>query len=163
MAQLAEMRRLYSEESLTLQEIADLYGMTKQAVRDRFVRHGVQLIKNRQHKIKQTVDRELLIKLYVAEERPLDVIYKRLRISNRILMHELKRHGIAIRSFARLRTLYSEHYELMTELKVGDQMSVLFQQDRKDYTPMYKKADRLGIKISITRINKESLLVTRIE
>jgi predicted DNA-binding protein YlxM (UPF0122 family) len=162
LAQLAEMQRLYTKENLTLQEIGDLYGITKQAVRDRFLRHGVQTIRKRPHKMKKPISRETLVQLYVTEEQRIDVIAKQLHISSNTLWRELKKHDIKTRIFAVVRTRHWELIGLMTELEVGNKMSVLSRQGEDDYTYIYKKAKQIGIDISIKQVNKKSLLITRV-
>lgn len=42
-------------------------------------------------------------------------------------------------------------------------MIVTIQQNRKDYSYIYKKAVQIGIRISVSRIDKEKLRVTRTE
>lgn len=160
-AQFAEMQRLYFEEKLSLAAIGKIYGITRQAVRDRFVSKGIDLIKSRPHQINKIVDREALIQLYITEKRTIREILRQLDISERILIRELKRHGIEIRSFADLRTRYPP--PLLNKLDIGEKMIVPFEQGRKDYGYIYKKAEQIGIKISVSRVDAEKLQVTRIK
>ncbi len=158
-AALAEMRRLYFEESLTLQEIAAIFGVTREAVRALFVRHGIEILnKRRGRKIHRTLDRETLIQLYVVEKKPIAEIFRELHTTKEVLKRELKRHEIEIRLPSALHTRDASLGELM----VGEKMIVTLRRGGKDPSYIYRKAKKLGIKITATRIDENSFQVTRV-
>jgi predicted DNA-binding protein YlxM (UPF0122 family) len=157
-AQAAELTRLFYDEELSLKEIAHSLGISRQCVRARFVRLGIPFVP---HRIKKTVDRDVFIRLYVTEKKTIDEITKELGISPRVFYHELKRLEIEVRPFASARTRYL--VPDFSGLEIGDQMIVPFEPNRRDFCHFYKKAKQIDIKISVSRIDKETLLITRVK
>lgn len=71
---LEEFKRLYSEENLTLKEIAERFGVSKQAVHERLARAGVRM-RNRGYvprptpteRLKETIDVAPLVRRYEVD------------------------------------------------------------------------------------------------
>ena len=72
---LNEMKRLHFEEDLTFKQIGDRYGITRQAVYDKFKRNGVKVNSARKRGPATIADRDKLIRLYEVEKLPLVKIF----------------------------------------------------------------------------------------
>src|SRR5687767_8737570 len=110
---LNEMRRLYEKEKKTLEEIGNIFGITRQAVSDRFKRSGIIL---RQAKPQgKKLDRKRLVELYVDKKLTISEVAKELKTSNKKVTEELEKYKIPRRSRNYSKRKYPELYEL----KVG--------------------------------------------
>ncbi len=155
---LNEMQRLYFEEDLTLEQIADHYGVTRQAVHERFTRNGVKLHTDRK-KPRIKVDKKALIELYENEKLPVMEVAKYLKVSYAVLQRELARHNIKIRRHGEL----NRKYAAIDKLKIGDKLIIKRPLVKQPFNVLYTSAKIAGIRISIKSVDKENLQITRVE
>jgi predicted DNA-binding protein YlxM (UPF0122 family) len=152
---LKEMRRLYEEEALNLRDVGKRFGVTYQAVHDRFTRAEVPLRPNGM--AKRPLDRETLANLYEKEELNIKETAKRLNISPEKVSDELERLGIKKRSGSYAQRRQPELYQL----QLGERVIIKRPQVKNFYISLLKKARRIGIQISIKSIDQETLQIYR--
>jgi len=152
---LKEMRRLYEVEKLSLREIANRFGITWQAIHQRLVSAGVAL--RQKGNVKRVLDRETLIQLYIEENLTIGETARRLKAQDKKVSDELERHGIDKRSAGYLKRKQPELYQL----KVGEKAIIQRPSVTNPYRSLYSKAKRIGIRISIKRVNAETLQIYR--
>src|SRR5438132_13477696 len=88
----AELRRLYEDEGLTLQQVGDRIGLTRQAVHIRLSKAGVKM---RPHGLPPIrLERDLLYRLYVVEGLTFAQTCAKLGVTGTPVKRELERHGI---------------------------------------------------------------------
>jgi IS30 family transposase len=152
------MIRLYQDEGLTMQQIAQKFGLSRQAVHCRLTRAGVQSRPSWQRHPRM-IDRETLVRLYTNEQIPVSKLARMLKTDARTIERELKRHSIERRP---------KNYErrkpsALDNLQVGESALISFQMDRIPYVNYYLSAKVRKIKVSIRRIETGQVQVTRIE
>lgn len=84
-----ELRRLYVDERLTMQEIGDRYGVTRQRVQQRLGEMGVAGILRH-----DSIDETTLRTLYQNHRLSIPEIAAKLKTSSNQVQRELTRHGI---------------------------------------------------------------------
>jgi predicted DNA-binding protein YlxM (UPF0122 family) len=154
---LYQMRRLYHEDNWTLRQIGDHYGVSWQAIHERFVRNGILL--RPKSRTPQVIDREILVKLYVDEKLSLQEVTRRLKMSYSKLQKDFSKYGIEKRSIGFFRRKYPQMYQL----KVGEKITIPRPIVTNPYRNLYEKAKNIGIRISIKSINEEKIQITRLE
>lgn len=87
----AELRRLYIEEKLTMPKIAQMFGVSRQRVHQRFKEAGIERHPN------LSLDRTTLVKLYVQQELKPEQIAEILGVYASLVRSQLKRHEIPLR------------------------------------------------------------------
>jgi IS30 family transposase len=87
-----EMKRLYLDEGLTLREVGERMGVTRQAVHFRLKRAGVMMRGNYTHS--QTFERELLYRLYVTEGHSTGEVAAKLGVTAHHVTKQLVRNAI---------------------------------------------------------------------
>lgn len=92
----AEMIRLHYEENLTLREIGEMFGITRQAVHSRI--KGETLRKESGVYKKKNQETELIAKLYVEEGKSMSEIGKEVGMSAQGISYRLRKFGVKIRS-----------------------------------------------------------------
>lgn len=154
---LKEMCRLYVVEEWTLQEIADYFGITRQAIFERLVKVGISFRPKRP--TKRQIERETLIELYINEDLLVLKTAQRLKTHCKKVSDELKRHEIK-----KCRQVYSRlKYSELNQLGIGENVIIPRPSIKKPHLGLYGKAKRIGIKISVKSVNKETMQVRRIE
>jgi predicted DNA-binding protein YlxM (UPF0122 family) len=157
---LKEMVRLYREEEWTLQQIGDHYGVTRQAVFDRFKRAGIKMRSHLQGvRPKRVFDKETLIDLYVDKKLLMSEIAKELKTSRKTLAGEFKRHRIKKHSLPSPKRKHQELYQL----KVGERFIIKRPDVKNPYRNLHAKAFHIHIKISVKNIGDDNFQVTRIK
>ncbi len=111
---LKEMRRLYEVEKMNLREIAARFGVSWQAIHQKLAKVGVPM--RRKSPVKQFLDREKLVQLYIEEGLTIGETAKRLKAKCKKVSEELERHGIEKRSIGFFKRKQPELYQL----KVGE-------------------------------------------
>ncbi len=154
---LREMQRLYEVEKRTLREIADLFGVTWQAIHDRLVRAGVLL--RQKNPIKRLLDRETLIKLYIVENLTISETAQRLKTHYKKVSDEIKRHEI----IKRPRGYSGRKYTELNLLSVGGNVIIQRPQVKNPYLSLYGKAQKIGIRISVKSIDDKTMQINRIK
>lgn len=154
---LKEMRRLYEVEKLTLREIADRFGVSWQAIHERFVRAGVPL--RPKNPVRYFLDRETLVKLYIDENLTIGEIVKQLKTSYEKVSKEFERHGIEKRSSGYLKRKYPE----LHLLRIGEGAIIKRPLATNPYGRIYSKAQKIGIRISIKSLDNETFQIIRIK
>jgi predicted DNA-binding protein YlxM (UPF0122 family) len=152
---LKEMQRLYEVENLTLREIAEHFGVSWQAIHERLVKAGVPM--RQKSPVKRFLDRETLVQLYIEESLTIGETAKRLKTDYNKVSQELGRHGIEKRSKGYFKRKHPELYQL----NVGEKTIIKRPTVTNPYRNLYKKAQKIGIQISIKTINVETLQIYR--
>ncbi len=163
-ARTAQMANIYLNGGLTLQEIASLYGITRQAVSFRLAGAGVQMRPRR--RICEDLDHasEELRRLYVEEFVSIQNLADRYQTSIERVRSRLSELGVTLRKGS------GPKYPKLERMKVGE--SVLLPKpipkratDRK-YTwheKIYSVARRLGVRFSAVSVDDLTIKVTRVE
>lgn len=154
---LAKMRYLYDEQGWTLEEIGEYYGITRQAVHDRFHRAGIKM-RAASPRI-QSLDRARLVELYEKNPLPLARISDALNTSVYKINQELDRYGIK----RRVRQPARKKYATLRQLRIGESRMVEKPEKIKNfYRNLHSKAHSIGIKISVKKVGENSFQVSRI-
>ena len=162
---IEEIRRLYVEEDLTLQQVGDRVGITRQAVQQRLRGAGIMRRPTghrygpRAHEIaKQSLDLDLLIRQYVEEKQGINRLAKIYGLSFELLRRVLVTEGVEIRDGAAARTRkYPEIYDL------GPGESVVIVMNSKNpHSSVQRVATGTKRRFSVAKISKNTYRVTRI-
>ena len=157
---LDEMQRKLSDRSRPIAQIAAELGVTRQAVYERMRRAGIAIgRRKRASAFEAKFPRELLRGLYEGERLTVDGIATRLGTDPTRIRRELAANTIRIRSAAESQT---EH-DLST-MVVWDtfDLSADAGGGRRIFSNLYRRAKRLGIRITIRRTGPTALTVTRL-
>lgn len=156
---IAELRRLYFHEQLTLAEIGRRYGITRQAVHDRFKRAGVDLPARQPPRKAVVIEAETLQELYEKQGLSAREISERLGHPVSTVYSSLRHHSITIRGPGQ-----RPKYPVLRNLAVGE--SVILPRragTRKFHLSFYEMAKPLGIRVSVTTVDEVTARITRIE
>jgi predicted DNA-binding protein YlxM (UPF0122 family) len=148
-----QMEQLY-RKGWTLEEIGQKFGMTRQGVRDRFIRGGVEI---RQPKY-QRIDKEQLEQLYSDERFSVPKIAKVFFVTKPTILKALDFHGIPKRKWKKIGGYM---VDFLRELKVGEQK--IYQPLSENYPRLHRNAEVIGIKISIRKCGEGQFLVKRLK
>ncbi|CAN5513752.1 hypothetical protein BH10ACI1_BH10ACI1_28610 [soil metagenome] len=152
---LKEMKRLYDVEGWTLQQIGDKFGLTRQAVQNRFSRAG---FRQRPRKPpSKTFDREILVRLYIDEMLTLGETAKYLKSTYNTVKREMKKNGIELREHGFSQRKYRE----IEKLEIGESIEIIFPESNVPYSSFHGKAKKLGIKISVKQLNEVTFQIYR--
>lgn len=155
---LTEMRRLYEHEEWTLEQIGDHYGVTRQAVHNRFQRAGIKMrsCSDRKKPIR-TLDRKKLTKLYEVNRLAIPIVAERLETSVFKVTQELKRYKIKIRPRG------GQKKSWLRKLNVNECRIIQKPAHIKNlYRNLHGSAHSIGIKISVKRISENNFQVIRL-
>ena len=151
-----KMMELY-RNGATCQEIGDLYGLTQQAVWQRFARRGWIEIG---HRITFTqIDKEQLGNLYAVEKLPIEKIASALGGSPEVIKKALKLHGIPKRQSLRQS---GKHVALLEKLNIGDQIEIQLL-NKHPLHSIRRAARSLGIKVSLRSLGGHWFQIARVE
>ncbi len=153
---LEEMRRLYEVEGLPLREIADCFGVSWQAIYERLARAGIPL--RQKGRVKRYLERDALVELYTNENLTIGQAAKRLKVHFAKVSKELERHGIEKRSSGYYRRKYSKIYLL----GIGENAVMKRPLVKQPHGCLYAIAWRIGIRISIKSVDKETFQIRRV-
>jgi len=92
LSNVAEIKRLYEDDRLTLDQIADRYSVSRQAVHERLTRAGVTMRSSAARR--KVLGKGLLNRLYDVEGRTIAEISKELGVGTATVRGELRRFGI---------------------------------------------------------------------
>lgn len=154
---MEKMKDLYLNEKLSLEAIAERLGVSKQAVHGRLV---TAKVKFRTRGFEPTIiDKDILVDLYITKQLTRYRVGKELGIDSRRLNAMLRHHGITLRKG---RPEQRRHPEL-ADLKVGEALTINVESLRKNYhVGFYHMAKRLGIRVSVKRVDGQTARVTRV-
>jgi predicted DNA-binding protein YlxM (UPF0122 family) len=153
-----EMAELY-RSGLSLEEVGEKFGLTRQGVRYRFMQAGI----NRRRKPKLvTIDKDRLEKFYLEEKLSIVKIASFFNVSKPFINHALEFYKIPKRS-----SINKGGYLVnsLRSLKIGEKKEIKIRS--KGYGGIYTTAKRLGIKVSvrsrgvkfeITRVGRKRIL-----
>jgi len=150
-----QMAKLYSD-GWTLQKIGEKFGMTRQGVRERFIKAGIE--RRRWSKYRH-IDKSELENLYFNENLTLPEIAKRFSVTNKVIKVALAYHKIPKRIGIN-RGGYI--IEFLKGLEVNQQ-SIFRVREGRRYPKIHDAAKRMGIKISFRSKGEGEYIVTRIE
>ena len=149
------MVELY-ENGLTLQEIGDRYGISRQRVQQRFKEAGLaHLARPPKYTL---IDKDRLETLYVGERLSIAKICEAFGIKSHLVNQALKFHKIPKR-----RSLVSngKYIDQLRELKVGESIEIHCPAG-KPYVVLHKSAKRAGGKVSVKKLGGEKFQITRV-
>ena len=151
----SEMARAY-RSGKTLKEIGSKYGISPQAVQLRLASIGI----TRQDRppAYQLINKEQIESLY-AENLSLKEIAGRIGAHLGTVKKTLKFHRIPKR---RRITAHGHRVEVLRNLEIGDKHIELHAVGQT-YVRIYASAKRVGIKVSVKRVDKDQVEITRIE
>lgn len=147
-----EMAELY-RKGLSLQQIGERFGMTREAVRQRLQKAGVDRRSNKIEPQVGKIDESELRRLYGSGES-LSEIGKHFAVSNRVIKEALKFYKIPERHRR------GKWGELFRNLKVGESR-IVESKLKHPHLTLHGLARRRGIKISVNKIGDNQLRITR--
>jgi transposase len=155
-ASTSELRRLYEIEGLTLQQIADRFGVSRQAVHERLKRNGFN---PRSRGTPKQLDRELVIDLYVKQSLPVLKIAKMLKVTDRTVSRALIRYGVAIRPKGRQPL---DEYQPFRTLALNESIVAPLPKKKQPYVSLYAVCAHAGIRIKVKKQGGGLWKVTRV-
>ncbi|CAN5513803.1 hypothetical protein BH10ACI1_BH10ACI1_28620 [soil metagenome] len=153
---LEEIKRLYAVEGWTLQRIADKFGVSHQAINQILTKAGIA--KRPIGFLKKNFDYRTLAKLYIDEKLTIGEVAKRLNVSYSTVSNQLERNGIEKRSSGFFFRKQPELYQM----QIGESVLIKRPETSNPYVNLYGKAKKIGIKISIKTVDKDTLKISRI-
>lgn len=163
-ARTLQMTRLYVDARLTLQEIASLYCIAHQTVRDRLIRSGVPIRSNRRPPTPPLDEcQDDMVRLYIDERVPVYLLANRFRVSQEEIRERLLRQGLELRP-----TGHPPKYMELRELKLGETIMlpkpiVGGKGNGRWQEYIYGVARRLGVRFSVKSIDDVTIRVTRVK
>lgn len=154
-AAIQEMAELY-ERGMTLQEIGDRYGISRQRVQQRFKDTGFSHIE-RPPKF-TLIDTKRLETLYLRKRLSVAKIGEALKVKPRIIRQALEFHKIPKR---RSLTSNGKYIDRLRELKIGENIEIVCCA-KKPYVVLHFSAKRAGGKVSVKKLASGKFQVTRI-
>ncbi len=154
-AETSEMAKLHHEEGLTLEAIGKQFGMTRQGVRDRFIREEIAIRKGKY----QLINRERLETLFHHDQMSLADIAAAFSTDPAVIRKALLFHEIAERQ-----PIKKGGYKVdfLRNLAVGE--TRIFEWNNKErYLHLHHSAKQIGMKISIRSRGGNRYAVKRIE
>lgn len=163
-ARISQMTRLYINAGLTLQEIAVLYGVTRQAVSDRLTRAGVQMRTHRRPSVPPLEEcQDEMVRLYLDERVPVYLLAQRFRVTNKEIRQLLLNRGIELRQKGRPRK-FPELYDLkLNETIILPKPTGNGKCRHNWHETFYSAARRLGVRFSVKSIDDRTIRVTRVK
>ena len=153
---LQELKDLYLIDKLTLKQIGEKFGVSKQAIYHRLWHGGVTIRRRGLPRIQ--INRDALVSLYVERKMSVAEVATELGCSGESVFRLLVKYGIARLGHDR-RFKYPE----LKELKIGESLEYPRPDiGRKIYSDFYVRAKKAGIKVSIKTIDDKTVKVTRI-
>ncbi len=153
-----EMERLYLKDQKTLQEIGDIFGLSRQAIHIRLTKKGVKMRKNTENRFIR-LKREDLVENYVEKLLTITKTAENLGVSPTHVSRELERHNIEKRTYR----VYRGKYKFLPDLEVGGKARVKIPKAVNPYSVLYTTAKRLGMKLSVRKFDEKNFDVTRVE
>ncbi len=147
-----KMADLY-HNGMTLEEIGIRFGMTRQGVRERFIKAGID------RRRPKTIDKDHLETLYSKDKLPIPEIAASFSVSIGKIMRALKLYGIPSRKPLKLGGFI---VDFLRSLKIGE-TGIIKWRNNKDYAHLHHTAKRVGIRISIKSLGSGEFEIIRLE
>lgn len=157
-----EIKKLYVDEGLTLQEVGDRVGLTRQGVHERLKCSGIHTRSRKLPHLKSRIPlapRETPWQLYVVEGLTIKAISDRLDYSPGTAYLMLKKHGIPRRKVIQPR---QEIYSSLRNLNLGESTIIDGLNPSSMYVRIYGQGKRNGMKYSVQKLSRSSVRVTRV-
>lgn len=155
-----EMAILYEEQGLTIRQIGELYGISKQTISQRF--KGINVVIRRTPRPRPPkhlqIDTEQLKDLYTKQRLPVKSIARILQTYPQAVRMALEFHKIPRRPLVRAA---GKHLSLLRKLQTGDQEEIKCG-GKYPHNSLYSSARRARIKISVKKIENQVFRVIRI-
>lgn len=150
-----EMARL-RRSGLTLEQIGEKYGMSKQAVDCRFKK---MLVKPHRPKPETLIDKVRLKKLYLEDRLPLNQIAAELAVHQFIINAALRLYKIPKR---RSLTKSGKYQDFLDKLEIGEKERIVIT-GRSPHVRMHIAANRSSRKISMRKISENEFEIIRLK
>ncbi len=149
------MVELY-ENGMTLQEIGDRYGISRQRVQQRFKEAGLAHI---ERPPKYTlIDKDRLETLYAGERLAIAKIGEAFGVKSHLIRQALDFHKIPKRNSIKSKGIYVDQ---LRKLEIGNKIEIVCDA-KKPYVVLHKSAKRTNRKVSLKKIGRSKFQVTRI-
>ncbi len=156
---LSEIIELYVDRQMTMKQVADQLGATKQAISYRLKSAGIPARPAGGRKPRK-FEKALLEKLYVSDRLTVKQIADRLDSKPGKILYAMNEYGIERRK----PETWSTKYPQLRELKVGQSVDMPRKANWiKPAVQYYGMAKKAGIRVSTRTIDPETMRVTRIE
>jgi transposase len=160
---LAETRRLYVDEGLSLGKIGERFGISPQAVQERLKTLGVRRrgIKER-HPVVELVDYDLIHRLYVIDGLNCAEVGAKLGMTTKHALAQLKRHGIERRKSGWTKPTVLDR-DLLYKLYVVDGLYIRELKDKFGVGQgvIYNNLRRYGIYYARPRLRQHAVRIER--
>lgn len=154
-ARTEEMAKLF-EGGMTLQQIGDRYGISRQRVQQRFKEAGLaQLARPPKYTL---IDKDRLENLYAEELLTIARISEMFGVKSHLIHQALNFHKIPKRGSINTNGKYIDR---LRELKIGER-TVIDCPAKKPHVVLHKSAKLAGGKISMRKLGSGRFQVTRI-
>lgn len=165
----AEFERLYLEEKLTLQEIGERFGVSRQAVHDALTRRGVTMrprsvprTPTMAEVVKERIDVGELVRRYTVERRPVYKLAEDLGISLVLIRQILVSEGIEIRPRGYPGCQRPLRKTPFDSLSVGESIVIDDPTLKLPYTRLYELGKKRNMRLSIRNIAPNRFRITRV-
>ena len=146
------MAELY-DGGMTLEQVGERFGLTRQGVRHRFIKAGV--IRRRP----EPIDKKRLETFYSVERLPIPKIAAVFSVSIGKIQRALKSYEIPRRPPLKKGGI---QVDFLRSLKIGKTSVIKWRSDEK-YAHLHQAAKQIGIKISARSLGDGEYAVTRLE
>ncbi len=152
-----EKKRLYLVEHLGLKAIAGRFGVSKDAIRKRLVKAGID--RHPRGQLPPKIDKKVLEELYHRKGLSLRDTARHLCVTLNTILWAMKRHGLKAR-----RKGLQPSPSIVDDMGVGESRIVTSDKPAKVlHKSLYHSARRQGKRITILRIDESTTKVTRIK
>lgn len=154
--QTEQMAALYEKGGITLQQIADLYGISKQTISQRFSK--IEIVRPVQLPQFAQIDKSRFQYLYQTERLAINKIGIILETNPSRIHQALGYYEIPRRESINLN---GKHKHLLKTLAVG-QTAQIDDEAKNTYKNIHKSSKLIGIKISAKKVGEGKYLLTRV-
>ena len=154
---IAELIRLYTDEDLTLQQIADKFSISRQTVYERLRKAGIKFRPRSRRTL--NISGPELYDLYVTKQMTPAKIGKKLGRGKENIRQYLLKHKVPMRGRGESFVKYPQ----IQEMKPGESIELPKPARKNPYTDYYLMAKKAGIRVSMQTIDSETLRLTRVE
>jgi hypothetical protein len=145
---------------MSMTQIADHLGVTKQAISCRLKSAGIRARPTRSRRPQTSYERAILEKLYVSERLTVKQFAEPLGSTPGKILFAMNAHGTERRK----RETWATKYPQLKELKVGDSVDMPSKANWcKPAVQYYVLAKKAGIRVSTRMVDPETMRVARIE
>ncbi len=154
---LQELKDLYLIDKLTLKQIGEKFGVSKQAIHSRLQLADVEL--RPRSRMPLNIDRETLLDLYVNQKLSPAKIGEKFGLTNSAIRQYLIKNNVPIRGRGESFIKYPQ----IREMKPGESIELPRSKTKKNpFVDYYMMAKKAGIRVSMQTIDEETLRLTRV-